>query len=67
MFNENRLPGFQNESKHIEDSFLYLDLDELREKGYKQLKWVKFRGWDNWNRECSAKWKQYRNWSWTTN
>ena len=31
-FNENNLPGFHNETEDIEDSFLYLDLDEVREE-----------------------------------
>ena len=31
-FNENNLPGFYNETEDIEDSFLYLVLDEVREK-----------------------------------
>ena len=31
-FNENNLPGFHNETQDIEDSFLYLDLDEVREE-----------------------------------
>ena len=31
-FNENNLPGFRNETEDIEDSFLYLDLDEVREE-----------------------------------
>ena len=31
-FNENNLLGFHNETQDIEDSFLYLDLDEAREE-----------------------------------
>ena len=31
-FNENNLPGFHNENKDIENSFLYLDLDEVGEE-----------------------------------
>ena len=31
-FNENNLPGFQNETEYIEDSFLYLDLEKVREE-----------------------------------
>ena len=31
-FNENILPGFQNETKDIADNFQYLDLDEVREE-----------------------------------
>ena len=31
-FNENNLPGFHNETEDIEESFLYLDLDEVREE-----------------------------------
>ena len=31
-FNENNLPGFHNETEDKEDSFLYLDLDEVREE-----------------------------------
>ena len=31
-FNENNIPGFHNETEDIEDSFLYLDLDESREE-----------------------------------
>ena len=31
-FNENNLPGFYKETKDIEDSFLYLDLDEVRKE-----------------------------------
>ena len=31
-FNENNLPSFYNETEDIEDSFLYLDLDEVREE-----------------------------------
>ena len=31
-FNKNNLPGFHNETEDIEDSFLYLDLDEVREE-----------------------------------
>ena len=31
-FNENNIPGFHNETEDIEDSFLYLDLDEVREE-----------------------------------
>ena len=30
--NENNLPGFHNETEDKEDSFLYLDLDEVREE-----------------------------------
>ena len=31
-FNENNLKGFHNETEDIEDIFLYLDLDEVREE-----------------------------------
>ena len=31
-FNENNLPSFHNETEDIEDSFLYLDLDKVREE-----------------------------------
>ena len=31
-FNENNLPGFHNETEDIDNSFLYLDLDEVREE-----------------------------------
>ena len=31
-FNENNLPGFHNETEDLEDSFLYLDSDEVREE-----------------------------------
>ena len=31
-FNENNLPGFPNETEDIEESFLYLDLDKVREE-----------------------------------
>ena len=31
-FNENNIPGFHNETEDIEDSLLYLDLDEVREE-----------------------------------
>ena len=31
-FNKNNLPGFHNETEDIEDSFLYLDIDEVREE-----------------------------------
>ena len=31
-FNENNLPSFHNETEDIEDSFLYSDLDEVREE-----------------------------------
>ena len=31
-FNENNIPGFHSETEDTEDSFLYLDLDEVREE-----------------------------------
>ena len=31
-FNQSNLQGYQNETEDIEDSFLYLDLDEVREE-----------------------------------